>query len=167
MLKHDLIMKVTEHKVTFLNGLRSEYKLIISNFKAHEQFKDYSLSKMVGIIKSHEKEVLNEAKNVSNVGLLTFVAKTEGSKGKASKIVQDDSDSYNMDNEFPSEIKVLMISNPKMLFKKNFSKLQGNKFNEDRTLNRRKQKRRKSCLAILVTIATTIMSKITLQKSVC
>lgn len=84
---------------------------------------------MVGILKSHEKEVLKEEKTVPNAGPLSFVTKTEGSKNKASKMIEDNSDSDSTNEEFTSEIKSLMVSNPKKFFKKNFSKFKGNKFN--------------------------------------
>lgn len=56
----------------FLNSIRPEWKSIITTIKAHEQFKTYSLSKMVGILKSHVTEVLKEAKFVPSVGLLAY-----------------------------------------------------------------------------------------------
>lgn len=79
---------------------------------------------MVGILKAHEKEVLKEAKNVSNAKPLAFVAKPESSKSKACKLIKDDSDSGSTNEEFINKIKAIMISNPKIFFKKNFSKIQ-------------------------------------------
>lgn len=38
MLKYNLERRVIEHKVTFMNGLRSEWKAIVSAVMAHEQF---------------------------------------------------------------------------------------------------------------------------------
>ena len=47
MLKYNLQRKVVEEKVTFMNGLRSKWKSIVSPVKAHEQLKNYSLVKPV------------------------------------------------------------------------------------------------------------------------
>lgn len=90
MLKHDLKRKSIEEKVTFLNCLRSESKYIARTVKAHEKFKEYSFSKMVGILKFHETEVLKDVKSIPNVGPLAIFAKVEGSKVKKSKVVDDD-----------------------------------------------------------------------------
>ncbi|KAL7587416.1 hypothetical protein Lser_V15G40916 [Lactuca serriola] len=57
ILKYNLERRVIEHKVTFMNGLRSEWKVVVSIVKAHEQFKTYSLAKPVIILRSHEEEV--------------------------------------------------------------------------------------------------------------
>lgn len=75
MLMYNLQRKVIEEKVTFMNGLRSEWKPIVSTMKALEQFKNYSLMKQVGILKSHEKELMKEVKLVSCVGSLSLVTK--------------------------------------------------------------------------------------------
>lgn len=75
MLMYNLQRKVIEEKVTFMNGLRSEWKSIVSTMKALEQFKNYSLMKQVGILKSHEKELMKEVKLVSCVGSLSLVTK--------------------------------------------------------------------------------------------
>ena len=44
-------------------------------------------------------------------------------------MVKDDLDLDRTDEEFTSEIKALMINNPKKFFMKSFSKFKGNKFN--------------------------------------
>ena len=54
--------------------------------KANEQFKNYSLAKLVRILKSHKDEVTKEAKLISGVGSLTLA--TIGDKQK--KSVDDD-----------------------------------------------------------------------------
>ena len=64
MTKHAIGQDVIEQKLTFINRLRSEWKAVVSIVKAHEQFKSYSLAKLVGILKSHESEVSKEAKFV-------------------------------------------------------------------------------------------------------
>ena len=46
---------------------------IIYVVKAHEQFRSYTLAKLGGILKSHEKEVMKEAKSVLNVGPLALI----------------------------------------------------------------------------------------------
>ena len=62
MIKHGVGREVNEQKVTYLNGLRPEWMAVASNVKAHEQFKSYSLAKMVGILKSHESVVTKKKK---------------------------------------------------------------------------------------------------------
>ncbi|XP_052626733.1 uncharacterized protein LOC111909749 [Lactuca sativa] len=47
MLKYNIERRFIEHKVTFMNGLRSEWKAIVSTVKAHEKFKSYSPAMLV------------------------------------------------------------------------------------------------------------------------
>ncbi|KAI3505861.1 hypothetical protein L1887_28170 [Cichorium endivia] len=115
LLKYKIARTVIEQKVTFPNSLRSEWKAIVSTIKAHEQFKNYSLAKFMGILKSHEKEITSEAKATASMGSLALVA-----AGK--KTADVDSESDFSDEELTREDKALMVSNPKMFFKKNFSK---------------------------------------------
>ena len=114
MLKYKLERSSIEQKVTFLNGLKLEWKVMASTVKAHEQFRNYSLAKMVGILRSHEEEVLKD-NLISNLGTLAFVA-----KGKIQKTEDSDSDSDLSDQELSREDRALMVSNPKKFFKKNF-----------------------------------------------
>ena len=58
-----------------MNGLQSEWKAVVSTVKAHEQFKNYTLAKLVGILKARESEVTKEANVVSGMGSLALVAK--------------------------------------------------------------------------------------------
>ena len=46
-----------EQKVTFMNGLRSEWMAVVSIVKALEQFKSYTLAKLVGIAKCQRKQM--------------------------------------------------------------------------------------------------------------
>ena len=48
---------------------------MVSILKAHEQFKNHSLEKLVGILRSHEDEATSEGKVVSGTGSLTLVGK--------------------------------------------------------------------------------------------
>ncbi|KAL7604947.1 hypothetical protein Lser_V15G14522 [Lactuca serriola] len=75
MRKHNIGREVIKQKVTFMNGLRSEWIEVVSTVKAHEQFKNYTLAKLVGILKSHENEVTKEEKFVSGIGSLAHIAK--------------------------------------------------------------------------------------------
>lgn len=75
MLTDNLKHEVIEQKVTFMSGLRSEYKAIVSTVKAHEHFKSYSLAKIVGILRSDEDKVTKEVKIVSDVGSLALIMK--------------------------------------------------------------------------------------------
>ena len=62
MLKHNIKHEIIEQKVTFMNGLRSEWKAVVSTVKAHEQFKSYTLVKLVGILRYHEDKVTKDVK---------------------------------------------------------------------------------------------------------
>ena len=57
IIKHGIDREVIAQKVTFINGLRPEWMSVVSNVKTHDQFKNYSLAKLVGILKSHESVV--------------------------------------------------------------------------------------------------------------
>lgn len=54
MLKHGLKREPIKHKITFMNGFKSKWNSIISTVKAHEQFQNYILARMVAILRSHE-----------------------------------------------------------------------------------------------------------------
>ncbi|KAI3523775.1 hypothetical protein L1887_02171 [Cichorium endivia] len=110
------------------SGYVSSGIAIVSTVKAHEQFKSYSLAKIVGILQYHEEEVTKEVKPVSSMGSLALVA-----KGK--KTMEEDTKSDLSDSELSRVDKVLMVSNPKKFFKKNFSRFrnrakQGNSSSE-------------------------------------
>lgn len=122
MLKHNFKREVIEQKARFMNSLRPEWKSIVSIIKGHEQFKNYSLAQNVGILKSHEDEIIKEAKLVTSVGSLALVTKSESSKQKKTKIVVEDSEFEFLDEELTKEDKVLMVTNPKKIFKNNFSR---------------------------------------------
>ncbi|KAL7596937.1 hypothetical protein Lser_V15G31429 [Lactuca serriola] len=113
-----------------MNGLRSEWKAIVSIVKAHEQFKSYSLVKLVGILRSHEDEVTKEVKIGSSLGSLKLVV-----KGK--KAYEDDSKSDLSDSEISKEDKALLASNPKKFYKKNFSRYR-NKYRQGGNSNSKK-----------------------------
>ena len=118
MLKHNLKCETIEQKVTFMNGLRSEWKAVVLIVKAHEQFKNNSLAQLVGILRSHEYEVTKDTKLVSSFGLLALVA-----KGK--KISEEELESDLSDYEPTKEEYVMMVSFLKTFVKKNFSHFKG------------------------------------------
>ena len=86
---------------------------VISTVKAHEQFKSYSLAKLVGIPKAHEIEVSKEAKVVSGRRSLALVA-----KGKT--IAEGESEFDNSKCDLTNEEYSLMVSNPKRFARKKF-----------------------------------------------
>lgn len=43
-----------------MNALRSELKMIASAIKALEQFRNYILDQVVGILKSHEAKIMED-----------------------------------------------------------------------------------------------------------
>lgn len=102
MLKYELRRQTIEEKVTFMNSLHSEWKMIMSAVKAHEQFKNYSLAQVIRILKIHEDEVMENAKLIFYAGLLAVVAKEESAKGNKSKVTIDDSTLDATDDEFTS-----------------------------------------------------------------
>ncbi|KAL7609655.1 hypothetical protein Lser_V15G12997 [Lactuca serriola] len=113
MIKHGIERKLIEQKVTFMNGLRPEWMVVVSTVKAHEQFKSYSLAKLVGILKSHESVVTKEAKVISGVGSLALV-----SKGKSTAEEEEESDMSECD--LTSEEYALMVTNPKQFPRRKF-----------------------------------------------
>ncbi|XP_023742939.1 uncharacterized protein LOC111891079 [Lactuca sativa] len=113
MVKHKIKRELIEQRVTFMNGLRSEWKVMVSTVKAHKQFKNYSLAKLVGILRSHEDEVTSEGKFVSSIGSLAVVA-----KGK--KVDDDGSESDLSDCELSKADYAMMVSDPMRFAKKNF-----------------------------------------------
>nr|KAJ0226213.1 hypothetical protein LSAT_V11C100043120 [Lactuca sativa] len=130
MIKHDIGREVIEQKVTLLNGLRPEWMVVASTAKAHEQFKIYSLVKMVGILKSHESVVTKEAKVVSSMGSLALLYKTKN-------VAEDEEESEMSECDLTSEEYAMMISNPKRLSRK--------KIPVAKKRNRKKRRRRANC----------------------
>ena len=86
---------------------------VVSTVKAHEQFKSYSLAKLVGILKSHESVVTKEAKVVSGVGSLALV-----SKGKS--VTEEEEDSDMSECDLTSEEYAMMVTNPKKFARRKF-----------------------------------------------
>ncbi|XP_052623160.1 uncharacterized protein LOC128128385 [Lactuca sativa] len=85
---------------------------VLSTVKAHKQFKAYSLTKLVGILKSHESAVTKEMNVVSSMGSLALI-----SKGKNATEEEDwDLTEYDL----TSEDFALMVSNPKKFIKRRF-----------------------------------------------
>ena len=113
MIKHGISREVIEQKVTFMNGLRPKWMAVVSTVKAHEQFKTYSLAKLVGILKSHESVVTKETKVVSEMGSLTLI-----SKGK--NLVEEEEESKLSECDRIIEEYTLMVSNPKRFARKKF-----------------------------------------------
>ncbi|XP_052622916.1 uncharacterized protein LOC128128126 [Lactuca sativa] len=99
--------------MTFMNELRLEWMAVVSTVKAHEQFKSYSLAKVVGILKSHESEVTKEEKVVSDMGSLALI-----SKGKCFAEEEEESDVSEYD--LTSEEYAMMVTNPKKFARRKF-----------------------------------------------
>lgn len=113
MMKHGIGRELIGKKVTFMNGLRSEWMEAVSTIKVHEQFKNYTLAKLVGIMKAHESEISKEANVMLGMGSLALVA-----KGKT--IAKDGSESDHFESELTNEEFALMVSNPQRFAKKKF-----------------------------------------------
>ena len=58
MEKYDLARKKVEKKTTFLQSLRSEFFNIGQTIRGHEQFKNYKMPEVLGILKAHESELV-------------------------------------------------------------------------------------------------------------
>ncbi|KAI3510498.1 hypothetical protein L1887_17545 [Cichorium endivia] len=86
-------------------------KYKIARSVIEQKFKSYTLVKVMGILKSHEKEITSEAKTTTSLGSLALVA-----KGKNAN--DDDSESDFSDEELTSKDKALRVSNPKKFFKR-------------------------------------------------
>ncbi|KAL7603227.1 uncharacterized protein LOC111890346 [Lactuca sativa] len=95
-MKHGIRHEVIEQKVRFMNDPRLKWMVVVSKVKAHEQFRNYSLEKLLGILKSHESEVTKETKVVSGMGSLAMVA-------KRNKVNEDDFESNLSDCELRNE----------------------------------------------------------------
>lgn len=126
------------------------------------------MAKLVGILRSHEDEVMKDVKIISSMGSLALVA-----KGK--KVSNEDSKFDLSDFEVTKEEHALMLSNPKKFIKGTLddSKIeagqktliwrsQGMKASKDP--KRMKKSKRKRSLVIQVTIVTTAMEKTILPK---
>ena len=48
---------------------------MVSTVKANDQFKNHTLAKLIGILKSHENEVTKEGKVLSGMRSLSLIAK--------------------------------------------------------------------------------------------
>ena len=86
---------------------------VASTVNAHEQFKSYSLAKMVGILKSHESVVTKEAKVVCAMGSLALLS-------KAKNVAEDEDESEMTECDLTSEEYAIMVSNPKRFARKKF-----------------------------------------------
>ena len=73
MEKYDLARKEVEKKTTFLQSLRSEFFNIGQTIRGHEQFKNYKMPEVLGILKAHEAELVKASK--TNI-TLALVSKT-------------------------------------------------------------------------------------------
>ena len=111
MIKHGISREVIEQTVTFMNGLRPEWMAVVSTVKAHEQFKAYSLAKLVGILKSHESIVTKEPNVVSSMGSLALL-----SKGKS--MDEEEEELGLSECDLTNEEYALMVSNPKKFARK-------------------------------------------------
>ena len=77
MEKYDLARKEVEKKTTFLQSLCSEFTNIGQTIRGHEQFKNYKIPEVVGIVKAHEAELTKSTK--TNL-TLALVSKSKKSK---------------------------------------------------------------------------------------
>ena len=102
-----------EQKGTFKNGLRPEWMVVVSTMKAQEQFKSYSLEKLVGILKSHESVVSKEAKVISDVGSLALLSKSKS-------VTEEEEESDMLECNLTSEEYAMMVTNPKKFARKKF-----------------------------------------------
>lgn len=65
--------------------------MIASAIKALEQFRNYILDQVVGILKSHEAKIMEDLQLIPNVGPLALIAKEYIVKGKKSNVIVNSS----------------------------------------------------------------------------
>ena len=86
MEKYDLGRKEVEKKTTFLQSLLSEFFNIGQTIRGHEQFKNYKMPEVLGILKAHEAELVKASK--TNL-TLALISKSEKIKKKENKMSSD------------------------------------------------------------------------------
>ena len=74
--KFELRRMPIEQKVTFLQGLKSEWKNISTTVKGHEQFDGYSIYEVYGVLKTHEDDVVETVKATPG-GINALLSKSE------------------------------------------------------------------------------------------
>ena len=74
--KYSLGRKPIEQKVTFLQGLKSEWKSISTTVKGHEQFDAYTIYELYGVLKTHEDDVVETVKTTPG-GINALLSKSE------------------------------------------------------------------------------------------
>lgn len=133
--KYTLGRKLIEQKVTFLQGLKPEWKSISTTVKGHEQFDAYSIYEQYGVLKSHEDDVTEVVKTTPG-GINALLSKSE-KKVKFASPVQS-SESENSDDE--AEEIALMVNAQKKYYKNKYNP--GSKFNKFAKYNANPEKKR-------------------------
>ena len=130
---------------------------VVSTIKAHEQFKSYSLAKIMGILKSHESDVTKETKVVSGMGSLALISKVKN-------LLEEETEPNCSEYDLTDEEYALMVSNPKRFARKKFPAKTETSWEATvrRRRNRRlkvllKKKRKRKRANLWVTRATTVI----------
>ncbi|KAL4590457.1 hypothetical protein LXL04_003387 [Taraxacum kok-saghyz] len=121
--KYSLERKPIEQKVTFLQGLKSEWKNISTTVKGHEQFAVYTIYELYGVLKTHEDDVVESVKATPGGGN-ALLSKSENKV----KFASPDQSSENEESDDEAEEKALMAYAQKKFYKNKFNS--GSKFNK-------------------------------------
>jgi len=114
-----------EINVTFLYSLRREWKMVATMLKGHERMSDYELSDIVGFLKNHETDVMNDLKDKGKLNSLALVGKTKklaisSSSEEASSQDENSSPSEHSDESSDEQMKALFTDKQKRFLKKKF-----------------------------------------------
>ena len=122
--KFDLGRQSIEQKVTFLQGLKVEWKNISTTVKGHEKFDEYSIYELFGLLKTHEDDVV-EVMKATPGGANALLTKSD-KKVKFATPEQSTESEESDDDE--AEEKALMAYAQRKFYKNKFNS--GAKFNK-------------------------------------
>ena len=121
--KYELGRKPIEQKVTFLQGLKPEWKRISTTVKGHEQFDSYTIYKVYGVLKTHEDDVV-EVEKTTPGGINALLSRSEKKVKFSSPVLSSESE----DSDDEAEEKALMAYAQKKYYKNKYNS--GSKFNK-------------------------------------
>ena len=119
--KYDLARKPIEQKVTFLQGLKPEWKSISTTVKGHEQFESYNIQELFGVLKTHGDDVVVIEKTTPG-GVNALLSKSEKKVQFVTNSTDASSESEDSDDE--AEEKAFMVNNQKKFYKNKYNSIQ-------------------------------------------
>ncbi|KAL4580202.1 hypothetical protein LXL04_016386 [Taraxacum kok-saghyz] len=121
--KFELGRQLIEQKVTFLQGLKTEWKNISTTVKGHEQFDIYSIYEVYGVLKTHEDDIVETVKTTPG-GINALLSRSEKKVKFSSPVLSSESE----DTDDEAEEKALMAYAQKKYYKNKYNS--GSKFNK-------------------------------------